>query len=203
MLFEDSYKTIEHQSEGVFKDKGSKFIAIALPVKSMDEAKNQLENIKKKYHDACHHCYAYIIGMDKSAVRFSDDGEPSNTAGKPIFNQIQKNDLTNILIVVVRYFGGTLLGVSGLINAYKTSSSLALQNAKIITNDIYEKYKASAKYEELNCLMSIFKENEVKYEINYFDTECTIIFYFKKNLSDKLLFKLKNKSENLEFVEIC
>ena len=133
----------------------------------------------------------------------NDDKEPSGTAGKPIYGQIIALHLTNILIVVVRYFGGTLLGVSGLINAYKTSSSLALQNAKIITNDIYEKYKASAKYEELNCLMSIFKENEVKYEINYFDTECTIIFYFKKNLSDKLLFKLKNKSENLEFVEIC
>ncbi|MGD0712099.1 MAG: YigZ family protein, partial [Bacteroidales bacterium] len=111
MIFEDTYKTIKSKAEGVFKDRGSKFIALAFPVSSENEAKQLLDNVCKEYHDACHHCYAYRIGADKQQFRSSDDGEPSGTAGKPIFNQIQSKDLTNIFIVVVRYFGGTLLGV--------------------------------------------------------------------------------------------
>ena len=106
MLFDDTYKTIGAQSEGVYKDRGSKFIAIALPVISEDEVKQQLSEIRSAYHDARHHCYAYVLGAGKDAHRFNDDGEPSGTAGRPIFGQISSNDLTNILVVVVRYFGG-------------------------------------------------------------------------------------------------
>ena len=141
MLFEDTYKTIENKSEGVFKDRGSKFIALAYPIGSENEAKKILADVRKEYHDACHHCYAYRIGADKQQFRSSDDGEPSGTAGKPIFNQIQSKDLTNIFIVVVRYFGGTLLGVPGLINAYKSATLDALNNAVSVIrtiNDVYE-----------------------------------------------------------------
>lgn len=128
MLFEDTYKTIASPSEGVFKDRGSKFIAKAFPVKTEDDIKIHLETLRKDYYDARHHCYAYQLGFDKSAYRINDDGEPSGTAGKPIFGQINSHDLTNILIVVIRYFGGTKLGVSGLINAYRTASKESISN---------------------------------------------------------------------------
>ncbi|OFX54518.1 MAG: YigZ family protein, partial [Bacteroidetes bacterium GWA2_30_7] len=128
----DTYLTIESQSEGLFKDKGSKFIAFAIPVCNEDEIKQHLESIRKKYYDARHHCYAYRLGLEGNIYRTNDDGEPSNTAGKPIYGQILSNELTNVLIIVVRYFGGILLGTGGLINAYKSASANAIANAKII-----------------------------------------------------------------------
>lgn len=130
--FVDEYLTISKPSEGLFKDRGSKFLAFAYPVSSEDEIKEIQEHLRSEYHDARHHCYAYMLGKDKNVFRANDDGEPSSTAGKPILGQIKSYDLTNILIVVIRYFGGTKLGVSGLINAYKTAAEEALKNAKII-----------------------------------------------------------------------
>ena len=129
---EDTYKTIEKPSEGLFKDKGSKFISLAFPVNSEEEIKEIVQSIKKEHHSARHHCYAWRLGADQLHFRANDDGEPSSTAGKPILGQIQSFDLTNILIVVVRYFGGTLLGVSGLINAYRSAALDAINQAEIV-----------------------------------------------------------------------
>ena len=129
---EDTYKTIEKPSEGLFKDKGSKFISFAFPVDNEEEIKEIVQSIKKEHHSARHHCYAWRLGADQLLFRANDDGEPSSTAGKPILGQIQSFDLTNILIVVVRYFGGTLLGVSGLINAYRNAALDAINQAEIV-----------------------------------------------------------------------
>ncbi len=126
MLFSDEYKTIEGLAQGQFRDKGSRFLAFAIPVNNEKEVKTQLESLRKQYYDATHHCYAWMLGFDKSAYRVNDDGEPSGTAGRPIYGQILSHDLTNILIVVIRYYGGTKLGVPGLINAYKMAAIEAL-----------------------------------------------------------------------------
>jgi uncharacterized YigZ family protein len=132
----DTYLTISNVAEGLFKDKGSRFISFAFPVSSEKEIKPHLEKIKNEYHDARHHCFAYMLGKDRTTFRSFDDGEPSGTAGKPILGQIQSKGLTNILIVVIRYFGGTLLGTSGLINAYRTSAADAINHSQIITKTI-------------------------------------------------------------------
>ncbi len=192
MLFEDIYKTIKTQSTGIFKDRGSKFIALAIPVISENETKEKLEVIRKKYYDATHHCYAYQLGFDKSAYRINDDGEPSGTAGKPIFGQILSNDLTNILIVVIRYYGGTKLGVPGLINAYKTSTALALENSEIITKIIKEIYEIEYDYLAMNNVMKIIKEEKLEQLENVFDLKCKIIFSVRKNNSKKVYKSLKN-----------
>ncbi|MDX9797522.1 MAG: YigZ family protein, partial [Bacteroidales bacterium] len=139
-MFDDTYLTIEDRAEGVYKEKGSKFISLAFPITTQEEIKEIVKDIKKEYFDAHHHCYAYILGHDKSVFRMNDDGEPSSTAGKPIYGQLLSRDLTNVLVVVVRYFGGTKLGVSGLIQAYKQASIDVLDNAKIIERTIDEVY---------------------------------------------------------------
>ena len=192
MLFEDIYKTIKTQSTGIFKDRGSKFIALAIPVISENETKEKLEVIRKKYYDATHHCYAYQLGFDKSAYRINDDGEPSGTAGKPIFGQILSNDLTNILIVVIRYYGGTKLGVPGLINAYKTSAAIALENSEIITKIIKEIYEIEYDYLAMNNVMKIIKEEKLEQLENVFDLKCKIVFSVRKNNSKKVYKSLKN-----------
>ena len=133
MVAEDTYRTIEGTSTGIYREKGSKFIAIARPVCTEDEIKSIVEDLRKEYYDARHHCYAYILGAKGEKWRVNDDGEPSGTAGKPIHGQLLSFNVTNVLVVVVRYFGGTKLGVSGLINAYKSATQDALQNATVIT----------------------------------------------------------------------
>jgi uncharacterized YigZ family protein len=142
----DSYLTIENPSEGLFRDKGSRFLSFAFPVQTEDEIHKILENNHKKYHDAHHHCYAWRLGVDMNHFRSNDDGEPGNSAGKPILGQIQSFQLTNLLIIVVRYFGGTLLGVGGLIQAYKAASMDAIKNAHIIEQYIYINYRLNFKY---------------------------------------------------------
>ncbi len=183
MLFEDTYKTIENISEGLFKDRGSKFIAHAIPVNNENQVKEHLSALRKKYHDARHHCYAYQLGFDKSSYRINDDGEPSGTAGKPIFGQILSHDLTNILIVVVRYFGGTKLGIGGLINAYKTSAKDALNNAKIIEKTINEVYEIIYDYPVMNAVKKIIKEENITQTSQKFDLNCKIIFLIRKSNS--------------------
>jgi len=168
MLFEDTYQTIEKYAEGTFRDRGSKFIGRAYPVCTEEEAKKILVEIRKKYHDANHHCYAYRIGFDKSIFRTNDDGEPSGTAGRPIFGQIQSKDLTNILIIVTRYFGGTLLGVSGLINAYKTTAAEAIGNAIIVTRNVHEVYEITYDYAIMNAVMKTLKDKKCRYHFNKF-----------------------------------
>ena len=195
MNWEDTYKTIGKISEGIYKEKGSKFIAKACPVVDEKEIKSTIEKYRKEFHDARHLCYAYRLGFDKAVYRVNDDGEPSGTAGRPIYGQILSRDLTNIMVVVVRYFGGTKLGVSGLINAYKTATKEALENAEIITKTIQDIYQVNFEYESMNDVMKIIKEENVNQIFHSFDLNCIIKFSVRKNNSDKLVerfSKIKN-----------
>lgn len=196
MLFSDTYLTIEQPAEALFKDKGSKFIGLAYPVQNEQQVKEILQGLKKEHHTANHHCYAYRLGADKLTFRANDDGEPSNTAGKPILGQIQSNDLTDILIVVVRYFGGTLLGVSGLIHAYKTSAAEAIRVSKIIEKQILFSYTIHFPFEQLNDVMKILKQSEAKITAQEFDNQCQISFHIRKASSEACEEKLK-KTEGL------
>ena len=176
MLFTDTYLTIQNTSEGIFRDRASKFIGIAVPVCTEAEMKQALDDIRKKYFDATHHCYAFRLGADKTVFRSNDDGEPSGTAGRPILGQIQSKDLTNLLVVVVRYYGGTKLGVPGLINAYKTAAKEALDAAKIIEKTVQDIYEVFFRYEQMNDVMRILKDEHVSQLSHQFDTECIIKF---------------------------
>ncbi len=197
MLSEDTYKTIHEVSEGNFKEKGSKFIAIAIPVKSEEEIKSKLDELRKEYYDARHHCYAYRLGFEKLVYRHNDDGEPSGTAGRPIYGQIISKDLTDVLVVVIRYFGGTKLGVSGLIHAYKTASKDALENSNIITRTIQDIYQINFDYESMNDVMKIIKEENVHQIFHSFDLNCLIKLSVRKNNSKKVVERF-NKIKNLE-----
>lgn len=190
-MFEDTYHTIESITEGVFRAKGSKFISIAIPITSENEIKEKLGEIKKKYFDARHFCYAYILGFDKSVYRINDDGEPSGTAGRPIYGQLLSKDLTNILVVVVRYFGGTKLGVSGLIQAYKEATKDALEAAKIIEKTVDESYLVTLEYEQMNKVMQILKNDYVKITNQSFQDGYTIEFVIRKREADKIVFELR------------
>lgn len=196
MLFSDEYKTIDGISEGVFRDKGSKFIAKAYPVSSEKDVKFHLEQLKKQYYDATHHCYAYMLGYDKSAFRSNDDGEPSGTAGKPILGQILSNDLTNILIVVIRYYGGVKLGVPGLINAYKMASADSIHNAKVVTRIVKEVYEMEFPYERMNDVMKIIKDELLEVINNDFGMKCVIEVAIRYTKSDQVMARF-NKLNNL------
>jgi len=158
MLFSDTYKTIAAESRGLFRDRGSRFIAIAKPVSSQEEIKIILEELRKEYHDARHHCYAWMLTPDRQSWRINDDGEPSGTAGRPVMGQINSRGLTNILVVVIRYFGGTLLGVSGLINAYRAAAEDALLNAQIVEKYVTENWLVRFPYAAMNDVMRVLKE---------------------------------------------
>ena len=204
MLFSNTYNQITNNSKGIYKSKGSKFIAYAIIVKSEVQVVDEINKIKKLDKNANHYCYAYIIKPDKSIEKVNDDGEPKNSAGKPILGQIKSKDLTNCLIVVVRYFGGTKLGIPGLIKAYKNAALEAIQNNKIECIDITEMYSLKFSYEELNSVMKILKnynaniinhKNDITSEI-----ECSItlknskIFYNKISKNHKIDIKyLKTK----------
>jgi uncharacterized YigZ family protein len=202
MLFEDKYLTIESPSEGLFKDKGSKFLVYCFPVKNEAEVKEQLQSLKKMHPSANHHCYAYRLGPDKLSFRSSDDGEPSNTAGKPILGQILSNDLTNILIVVVRYFGGTLLGVSGLINAYRQSAAEGIANAKIIERTVNEQYSIFFPYELMNDVMKIIKDEHLDVLSTDFELNCELSFSIRKSKSVRVL-DIFAKIAGLKIKYIC
>lgn len=157
-MFDDTYHTIAGPSEGLYKEKGSKFLAFAYPVHNTDEVKQHLEALRKEYFDARHHCYAYILGPTKDVYRVNDDGEPSGTGGRPIHGQLLSADLTDTLIVVVRYFGGVLLGASGLANAYKTAARDAIEHAEIVEKTIDVRYRLQFEYVLMNDVMRIVKE---------------------------------------------
>ena len=192
MLFTDTYKTISGLSGGVYRDKGSKFLSFAEPVKSTEEIKRLLDKYKKEYHDARHHCYAYMLGYDKSVWRANDDGEPSGTAGKPILGQINSNDLTNLIIIVVRYFGGTLLGVSGLINAYRSASADAISNSKIIECVVRDFYKLEFPYTVINDVMRIIKDENLIQSDQTFGLDCSIKVGLRISTSESLLARFKS-----------
>jgi uncharacterized YigZ family protein len=183
---EDTYKTIAAKSEGYFKDKGSKFLAFAYPVSTEEETKEILDQLKKEHHNARHHCYAWRLGVEDIAFRANDDGEPSSTAGKPILGQLLSFDVTNVFIVVVRYFGGTLLGTSGLINAYKTAAADALKRAKIITKIMEVKYKLHFTYPLMNDVMTIIKQENLNITDTQFEIECDLVFSVRKSESERI-----------------
>ena len=173
-MSKDTYKSIQSPSEGLFKDKGSKFISFAYPITSEEQAKSIVKELKKKFHNARHHCYAYCIGVECHDYRLNDDGEPSGTAGKPIFGQIQSNGLSDILIVVVRYFGGILLGTSGLINAYKNSAASAIENARFVEKIVKQKLDLQFSYELLSQAMRIIKDENLEIHSQQLTDTCRI-----------------------------
>lgn len=177
------YYTIEKSGTAEFKDRGSKFIAYAFPVDTVENFKLRLEEIKKEHPKATHHCFAYRIGTDKNTFRASDDGEPSGTAGKPILGQIDSNQLTNVLIVVVRYFGGTQLGVPGLINAYKTSASLVLQVIPAVQKSVEINYMIQFDYTQMNEVMMVVK----KFNCTVLQQELNLFSQFKVGIPQSRL----------------
>ena len=186
----DTYRTIVRPSQEVlFKDKNSKFFGYAFPVSTEGEIKEQLEEVKKKHHSARHWCYAWQLGKEETNFRANDDGEPSNSAGLPIYGQIQSFDVTNVLIIVVRYFGGVKLGVGGLINAYKTTAQMALESSKIIKKTIDFKYEISFDYPEINKVMRIIKENNLKVMDQKLEIDCKIYISVRKKEADKMVGK--------------
>ena len=190
-MFEDTYKTIAGPSEGVYREKGSKFIALAFPVESEAEVKEKLAEIQKQYFDARHHCYSYILGPNKDAYRLNDNGEPSGTAGRPIHGQLLSKDLTNTLVIVVRYFGGIKLGVSGLINAYKTAAKDALDHATIIEKTVDETYKVSFDYSVMNSVMQLLKDPYVSILGQGYEDRYLITFKIRRREADRIVTALK------------
>jgi len=196
MLFDDTYKTISAASEGVFKDKGSKFIAYAYPIRSDEEVKNILQNLRSEHPKARHFCWALRLSPDRSVFRIQDDGEPSGTAGRPILNTLLSADITNILIVVVRYFGGTLLGVPGLINAYKTAAAEAIKEANVIEKTLNDIYEITFDYLAMNDVMRLMKDEQLNILNQNFDNACVIQFEVRKANLNTVLGKL-DKIENI------
>jgi len=198
----DIYKTIEHACEGIYKEKGSKFISYAFPVYSEEEIKEHVSELKKKYYDARHHCFAWQLGVDGAKHRANDDGEPSGTAGKPIHGQIRSHDLSNVLIVVIRYFGGTKLGTSGLIHAYKEASIDALNNGSIIEKTVNDFYRVNFDYGVMNDIMKIMKEENPNIITQDFNLRCSIDWNCRQSLTERIVAKLKKvESVDLEFLK--
>lgn len=192
MLFSDTYKTIAAESKGLFRDRGSRFIAVARPVSSQEEIKSVLEELRKEYHDARHHCYAWMLTPDRQVWRVNDDGEPSGTAGRPIIGQINSHGLTNILVVVIRYFGGTLLGVSGLINAYRSAAEDALSNARIVEKHVMESWLVTFPYTSMNDVMKVLKEEGCsQHSHDYSGEECSTEISLRASHADKVTGRLR------------
>ena len=198
-MSEDTYKTINAPSEGIYTEKRSKFIAIALPVRTVDEVKSHLEVYQKKYYDARHVCYAYMLGPERKDFRANDNGEPSGTAGKPILGQINSNELTDILIIVVRYFGGIKLGTSGLIGAYKAAEAIAV--AEVIEKTVDEAVTFLFEYPFMNDVMRIVKEEEPEILEQSYDMDCRMTLRIRKSMIPKLKARLE-KVETLRFEEV-
>jgi len=186
------YFTIERAGTAEFKDRGSRFIAYAWPIANTDDFKKQIEAIKKEHPKASHHCFAYRIGLDKNIFRVSDAGEPSGTAGKPILGQIDSKQLTNVLVVVVRYFGGTLLGVPGLINAYKTAASLALQVTPAVQKPVEIGYRLQFDYTVVNEVMMVVKQFNCTVLDQEMQLFCNITIGIPKSRFDEVMYRLKD-----------
>ncbi len=187
----DQYKTIKSKSEGFFKDRSSKFYAFAFPAKNEDEISAYRRQIRKKYYDARHHIYAYRLGAEMKIFRASDDGEPSNSSGPPVLGKIKSYELTDILIIVVRYFGGTKLGIPGLINAYGSAAEDAIKNAEIIIKTIFKEIEIRFEYSQMNEVMRIIKENDLKIIEQEMQLSCKIIVGIPKNSFEKVRKQLE------------
>jgi len=197
-IMDDAYKTIERESEGEYREKGSKFLAFAFPVFTEEEIKAHQKELRKKYYDARHHVYAFRLGADLKAYRCSDDGEPSNSSGPPVLGQIQSHGLTNILIVVVRYFGGTKLGVPGLIHAYRTAAAEAIANAAIVERFEEDRFTIEFDYLVMNDVMKILKDENPEQSNQQFDNQCQITLSIRR----KSGLQLREKLEKIEGVKI-
>lgn len=194
MLFDDTYKTFEAPAEGLFRDRGSKFIAFGYAVYAQEEIGEIVQRLKKEHPGANHHCYAWRLGVAGDSWRANDDGEPAGTAGKPIYNQILSAGITNVLIVVVRYFGGTLLGVPGLINAYKSAAADCISHAKIAEKHITEIYRLEFKYEAMPAVMKILKDHNLRQTNQKFELECELEFAVRKSEADDVVSALNATS---------
>ena len=192
----DTYLTISSVSEALYKDKGSKFYAFAYPVQTVEQIKEILAEKRKEYYDARHVCYAYMLGYERNQFRANDDGEPSGTAGRPILGQINSSNLTDILIIVVRYFGGTLLGTSGLIQAYKTSAAEAIAAATIEERIVEKTFVSKFGYQDLNAVMRIMKDFDLAIVNQIQEMDCTL--YFRIRLGD--IERVRDRFDKLDFV---
>jgi uncharacterized YigZ family protein len=198
---EDKYTTIKFPAEGLFKDKGSKFLAFAYPFENESEIKNIIEPLRKEHFKAVHFCYAYRIGLDKTHFRVNDDGEPANSAGRPILNVLLSKEITNILVVVVRYWGGTLLGVPGLINAYKSATEEAIANAEIIDKTVNDVYQVNFGYVQMNDIMKVVKDFDLKIRNQQFDNQCVIEVEFRQSISPQVVGRFEKIDEiEVEFL---
>jgi uncharacterized YigZ family protein len=190
MLFDDTYRTIEKPGEAIFRDRGSKFLGFAYPVNNEAEIKPILTQLRSEHPKANHHCWAMRLSIDRSVFRINDDGEPSGTAGRPILNTLLSQDLTNLVVIVVRYFGGTLLGVPGLINAYKTATEDALKTTSVIEKTVNDFYTIGFDYLLMNDVMRIIKEDNLVIISQAFDNDCSIRVSIRKTQVNQTLAKL-------------
>ena len=199
-MSEDTYKTIVAPSEGIYTEKRSKFIAMAFPVRTVDEIKVHLEACQKKYYDARHVCYAYMLGHERKDFRANDNGEPSGTAGKPILGQINSNELTDILIVVVRYFGGIKLGTSGLIQAYKAAAAEAIVAAEFVERTVDDVVSFLFEYPFMNDVMRVVKEMNPEIVQQAYDMDCSMTLRIRRSMMPALKARLE-KVETLRYPE--
>ena len=198
MLFDDTFKTISKPSEGIFKDKGSRFIAYLYPIQSELDIKDIIAELKSIHPKASHHCWALRLSQDRSIFRLNDDGEPSGTAGRPILNTLLSFDLTNVIAVVVRYFGGTLLGIPGLINAYKTATNEAIQASEIIEKTVDLVFKIEFSHSVMNEVMKVVKDENIKIFNQIFDLNCTFNLEIRQSQVNKVIDRLE-KIEGLKW----
>ncbi|RAI89270.1 IMPACT family protein [Algoriphagus yeomjeoni] len=197
-VFEDTFLTVSRTSEGLYKDRSSKFFYFSFPVKNEEEIKNYLAELRKKYYDARHHCFAWALGKDADQFRTNDDGEPNHSAGDPILGQIISNNLTNILIVVVRYFGGTKLGMGGLIQAYKTSAALAIEENEIIEEQVKTSISVQFPYPVMNNVMKLIKTHDIQILTQEMTLDCEMKLEFRKGLEELII----NSFEEIEDLEL-
>ena len=199
---DDFYFSIKTPSEGIYKEKGSKFLAFAYPIFSEDEFKTHLQELKKSHHDARHHCYAFKLGLTENEYRYSDDGEPNNSAGKPIYGQILSKNITNVGIVVVRYFGGTKLGVGGLVTAYKEAAADALHNAEIVEQTVNIFYQITFEYTAMSDVMNFIKLKQLNVTQQIFEENCLVEFSIRQTEAENIVINLsKIKDVSVKFLK--
>lgn len=201
-LFDDTYRTIAASTTGLFKDKGSKFIACAYPFQETAQLKDVMSEVKALHPKARHHCWAYRLSTDRSVFRINDDGEPSGTAGRPILNVLLSHDLTNVIVIVVRYFGGTLLGVPGLINAYKSATQDAIDQADVVEKTVNDVYRVHFAYIQMNEVMRLVKEQQLTIVQQDFANDCMLTVEIRQGQVNQTLEKMQNLADvNVKYLK--
>ena len=197
----DTYLTLAAPAEGIYREKGSRFLAFAAPVRTEGEVKEVLEKLKKKYYDASHHCYAYVLGADGTQYRANDAGEPNHSAGDPILGQIRSRGLTDLMVVVVRYFGGTKLGVSGLINSYRTAAAEALNAAPVVQKTVQVGLLLHFAYSATNAVMKVVKEYDLDITHQTFHTDCHLEVWVRQAHAEEVIHKFRQAEVTVEKLE--